>query len=126
MGSTGYIGTIISYNAHRQWCAVKYSDGTEKYSSSSSELALIYCSELIPSAFFMAFDLALPVAVALHDGSLCAPLIVPSGVASVALCSLMGMAAYSIDAQDHLGSGLVCLVHAKPLNPIFPWLVSHC
>ena len=62
--STWYIGTIISYNLQRQWFAVKYSDGTEEYSP--SELALIYYSELLPSAFLMAYDLALPVAMAVH------------------------------------------------------------
>ena len=57
---TWYIGTIQSYNVQRQWFAVKYSDGTEEYSP--SELALIYYSEPLPSAFFMACDLAfLPI-----------------------------------------------------------------
>ncbi len=122
---TWYIGTIISYNLQRQWFAVNYSDGTEEYSP--SELVLIYYAELLPSAFFMAFDVALPVAVALHAGSLCTPLILSPRVASVALCSLMGQAAYSVDAQDQLGSALACMIHAKPavyrsvvLNPNFP------
>ena len=123
--STWCIGTIISYNLQRQWFAVKYSDGTEEYTP--SELALIYYSKLLPSAFFMAFDLALPVAVTLHDGSLCTPLTVSPGAASVALCSLMGQAAYSVDAQDQLGPVLACMIHAKPavyrsvvINPVFP------
>ena len=76
----------------------------------------------------MAFDLAPPVAVALHAGSLCSPspLAVPSGLVSVPLCSLIGQAAYSVEAQDQLGSALACMIHAKPavyrsvvLNPIF-------
>ena len=55
---TWYIGTIVSYNLQRQWFAVKYCDGVEEYSP--SELALIYYSDLLPSAFFLAFDIAVP------------------------------------------------------------------
>ena len=122
---TWYIGTIQSYNVQRQWFAVKYSDGTEEYSP--SELALIYYSEPLPSAFFMVFDLAVPSVVALHAGSLCSPLLVSPGEAAVSLCSLMSQVAYSVDAQVQMGSVLACMLHAKPavyrsvvLNPLFP------
>ena len=61
---TWYIGTIISYNLQRQWFAVKYCDGTEEYTP--SELALIYYSALLPAAFFLAFDLVVPVVAAAY------------------------------------------------------------
>jgi len=66
---TWYIGTIVSYNLQRQWFAVKYCDGTEEYSP--SELAVIYYSELLPPAFFLAYDLAVPIVAAAHVGSVC-------------------------------------------------------
>ena len=75
----------------------------------------------------MAYDLALPVAVAVYAESLCTSRIVPPGEASVTLCSLLDQAAYSVDAQDQLGSVFAFMIHAKPavyrsvvLNPIFP------
>ena len=99
---TWYIGTIVSYNLQRQWFAVKYCDGTEEYSP--SELAVIYYSELLPSAFFLAFDLAVPVVAVAHVGSVCSPLTVLSGAVSVnlKLCSLLDQVAYSVDAQNQL------------------------
>ncbi len=61
-----------------------------------------------------------------HAGSLCAPLVAPTGVASVALCSLISQAAHSVDAQNQLGSVLACMIHANRvvydrvvLDPIF-------
>ncbi len=122
-----YIGTIISYNFQRQWFVVKYCDGTEEYSP--SELALIYYSELLPTAVFLAFDLVMPVVAAASVGSLGSPLIVLSAALSMdlPLCSLLDQAAYSVDAQDQLCPLLACLIHAKPavyrcvvLNPKFP------
>jgi hypothetical protein len=124
---TWYIGTIVSYNLQRQWFAVKYCDGTEEYSP--SELAVIYYSELLPSAFFLAFDLAVPIVAAAHVGSVCSPLTVLSGEVSVnlELCSLLDQVAYSVDAQNQLTPILACMIHAKPavyrkvvVNPLFP------
>jgi hypothetical protein len=124
---TWFIGTILSYNLSRQWFAVEYSDGTEEYTA--SELALIFYSDRLPSAFFMAFDLVLPAALAFHVAPSCSvsSLIVPSGSDFHSLQSLLGAAAYSVDAQDHLGPVLACMIHAKPavfrsvvLNPLFP------
>ncbi len=40
-------------------------------------MALIYYSELLPSAFFLAFDPVRPVMVDLHAGSFCSLLVVP-------------------------------------------------
>jgi hypothetical protein len=123
---TWYIGTIISYNLQGRWFAVKYCDGTEEYSP--SELALIYYSELLPTTFFLALDLVVPVVAAAHAGSLCSPIMALSAGLSVDLqmCSLLDQAAYSVDAQDQLGPVLACLVHAKPAvyrtvvrNPLF-------
>ena len=124
---TWCIGTIISYTVQRQWFAIKYSDGTEEYSP--SELALIYYSGQLPSAFFMAFDVALPAVVALHAGTICSPLTVPPGAVSgsASLGSLINQAAYSVAAQIQIGSVIACLIHAKPAvyrrvvcNPLFP------
>ncbi len=49
-----YIGTIISYNFQRQWFAVVPSQYLTEYRReySPSALALIYYSELLPTAFF--------------------------------------------------------------------------
>ncbi len=94
-----------------------------------SELAVIYYSELLPSAFFLAFDLGLPVVAAAHVGSVCSPLTVLSGAVSVdlKLCSLRDQVAYYVDAQNQLGPVLACMIHAKPavyrkvvVNPLFP------
>jgi hypothetical protein len=124
---TWYIGTVVSFNMQRQWFAVKYCDGTEEYSA--SELALIYYSEMLPSAFFLAFELVVPVPVALHAGFLCSAFLALSGTVSVdhKFCSLLAQVAYSADAQDQLDPVLACLIHAKPavyrsvvLNPNFP------
>jgi hypothetical protein len=57
-----FIGTILSYNLSRQWLVVEYSGGTEEYTA--SELAMIFYSYRLQSAFFMAFDLVLPAALA--------------------------------------------------------------
>ncbi len=46
-------------------------DGIEDHSFSES--AFIYNSELHPSAFFVAFDVVMPVIVVLHAGSFCSP-----------------------------------------------------
>ncbi len=52
-------------------------------------------SELLPTAFFLAFDLIVPVVAATHAGSLCSPIITLSAVLSVDLqmCSLLDQAA---------------------------------
>jgi hypothetical protein len=55
-------------NLQRQWFAVKYCDGVEEYSP--SELAIIYYSELLPSAFFLAFDIAVPAVAVAHRNEL--------------------------------------------------------
>ncbi len=64
----------------------------------SPELALIYYSELLPTAFFLAFALVVPVVAAAFAGSLGSPLIVLSAALSVdlPLCSLMDQAAYVV------------------------------
>jgi len=122
-----FIGTILSYNLSRQWFVVQYSDGTEEYTA--SELALIYYSDRLPSAFFMAFDLVLPAALVFQvDSSCSAPsVLVPLELDFPSLLSLLGQVSYSVDAQDQLGPALACLIHAKPAvfrsvvpNPIFP------
>ena len=92
-------------------------------------MAVIYYSELLPSAFFLAFDLAVPIVAAAHVGSVCSPLTVLSGEVSVnlELCSLLDQVAYSVDAQNQLTPILACMIHAKPavyrkvvVNPLFP------
>jgi hypothetical protein len=111
---TWYIGTIVSYNLQHQWFAVKYCDGTEEFSP--SELSVIYYSELLPSAFFLAFDFSLPVVAAAHVELVCSPLTVLSGTVFVdlKLCSLLDQVAYSVYAQNQLGPVLACMIHAKP------------
>ncbi len=95
---TWYIGTIVPYKLLPQCFTVQYCDGTEEYSP--SELAVIYYSELLPSAFFLAFDLALAVVAAAHVELVCSPLTVLFGAVFVdlKLCSLLDQVAYSFDA----------------------------
>ena len=52
----------------------------------------------------MAFDVALPVVVALHAGTICTePIVLPGAVSeSVSLGSLITQAAYSVEAQIHI------------------------
>jgi hypothetical protein len=92
-------------------------------------LALIYYSELLPTAFFLALDLVVPVVAATHAGSLCSLIMALSAALSVdpKMCSLLDQAAYSVDAQDQLSPVLAFLISAKPavyrtvaLNPLFP------
>jgi hypothetical protein len=106
---TWYIGTVSSYKLHRQWFAVKSSDGLEEYS-------LDYYSELHPSAFFLAFDLAMLVMLALHAKFFCFPFLFSPGADSFdsALCSLIEQATYSITAQAQQRPMLACPIHAKP------------
>jgi hypothetical protein len=108
------LSEFVFYNLQRQWLAVKYCDETEEYSP--SELAVIYYSELLPSAFFLAFYLGLPVWAAAHVGSVCSSLTVLSGAVSVdlKLCSLLDQVAYSVDALSQLGPVLACMINAKP------------
>ncbi len=98
---TWYTGTVHSYKLQREWFEVKSSDGLEDYSS--SDLALIYYSELHPSAFFLAVDLVMLVMVALHAGSFCSPFFFSPGADSFdpAMCFLIEQAAYSITALDN-------------------------
>ncbi len=72
---------------------------------------------------------------AAHVGSVCSPLTVLSGAVSVdlKLCSLLDQVAYSVDAQNQLGSVLVCMIHAKPavyrkvvVNSLFLWQGGLC
>jgi hypothetical protein len=92
-------------------------------------MARIYGSELLPTAFFLTFDLVVPVVAAASAGSLGSPLIVLCAALSIdlPLCSLVDQAAYSVDAQDQLCPLFACLIHTKPavycrivLNPNFP------
>ncbi len=78
-------------------------------------MAVIYYFELLPSAFVLAFDIAVP-AVAVAHGSLCSPFNALLGNVSVYLnvSSLLEQVAYSVDAQDLLGPVLACMIYAKP------------
>jgi hypothetical protein len=120
-----------------QWFEIQYSDGTEGYFP--SELALIYYSEQLPSALLMAFDVALPAAVALHARTICSSLTVFPGAVSGSASpgSLINQAAYSFEAQIHIGSVIACpsLLHAKSDSVSsccsqstfsFGWRVSEC
>jgi hypothetical protein len=56
---TWHIGIICSFNLRQQWFSIQYSDGLEGYTP--SEVALAYFGDVLPRAFHMAFDIALPL-----------------------------------------------------------------
>ena len=118
------MGTIHSYRPGK-WFAGLYSGGSAEFSDSDFDNL-----KLLPSQLFNASNLAVPAAVTLHAEFFCSPFIFQPGlpgIVSVDLCSLMRQAAYCVDAQDHLGSVLSCMIRVKPtaycsvvLNLFFP------
>ena len=124
------IGTIHSYRSG-QWFAGPYSGGSAEFSLADSDFDNL---KLLPSQLFNASNLAVPAAVTLHAEFFCSPLIFQPGlhgIVSVDFCSLMRQAASCVDAQDHLGSVLSCMIRVKPtaycsfvLSLLFPYWIA--
>jgi hypothetical protein len=56
-----HLGTIRSFNLRKAWFVIQYSDGVEEYTR--SEIAMIFFGELLSNVFYMAFNIALLVAL---------------------------------------------------------------
>jgi hypothetical protein len=122
--SSWNIWTIHSYRP-RLWFADQYSGGSAEFSDYDFDNL-----RLLPSQLFNSSNLTVSAGVTLHAEFFCSPLIFQpglSGIIFVDLCSLLGQAVYCVDAQDHLGSVLSCMIHVKPtaycfvvLNSLFP------
>ena len=111
----------------RKWVAFKYCDGAEEYSP--SELAVIYKSELLPSAFIFAVPVVAAAVLLMLGPCVLLSLFYLAQSPSIvdrSLSSLLEQFAYSVDAQNRLGPDLG-MIHVKPalyqkvvFNPIFP------
>ena len=120
---TWHIGIIRSFNLRQQWFVIQYSDGLEEYTP--SEVALVYFGNVLPRAFYMAFEIDLPlglVAVGPNLSTSPAPVEFPKAV-SVCFSDI----AFSATAGDELHPILACLVSPKmPIyrtvvhSPLFP------